>query len=316
MEKLNNISLLRLVAVILIFTSHILLFVISSDISDKFFPFYFGVNIFLFISAFLYSNKNIDSAKTFYKKQFLKILVPPLIFVLFVFAVELIVCPQAFASIDAYNPIANLWYIGAIFVCYLIIPVLSSLKNGNYKKLKIFALIMVLILEFVLTIFLRLQFAILTFVISYFIAGKMKTSKKSKVLPIIMGVVFLLATGLYFYFGYFVGANLTGILFMLVESLKHFLCLVMGIFFSIFFLWAFEFLNKADAGKFFYYTDKYSFCFYIVQQSLMVGIFSVLNLTDIKLLNVFFVFLFSIIFSVVLQTLSDKVIYKIKEKKN
>ena len=52
-KKLLNISLLRLFAIISIICFHFLLSK-SAVLANNYFPFYFGVSIFLFISGYLY----------------------------------------------------------------------------------------------------------------------------------------------------------------------------------------------------------------------------------------------------------------------
>lgn len=202
MQRLNNISLLRLIAVILILASHILLFLDKAIISDTIFPFYFGVNIFLFISAFLYAGKDIGNVREFYKKQFTKILVPALLFIVIIFSLELFIEPAIFLTIDGYNPIANLWYVIAICVCYAIIPLLkiaTSFDATKAKKTKSkLAIFGVLLLELIISFFAHLQFAILNFVLSYFLVSsfhRRKTELSPKKLGFIGALITLVALG-------------------------------------------------------------------------------------------------------------------------
>jgi peptidoglycan/LPS O-acetylase OafA/YrhL len=80
-QRLSSISLVRLIAFALIFTFHCFFF--DTDIiSQRFFPFSAAVQSFLFLSGFLYSQKNV-SRKGFFKDEFVKLAWPCLLYFLF-----------------------------------------------------------------------------------------------------------------------------------------------------------------------------------------------------------------------------------------
>lgn len=70
MKKLNNISLLRLLACIGVFVFHYLSVLTTFD-TKTFMPSPFFVFIFAFVSAFLYSKKSIDEPKKWIGKNLL-----------------------------------------------------------------------------------------------------------------------------------------------------------------------------------------------------------------------------------------------------
>ena len=76
-ERFIVASVLRLISAILIFVFHYLL--TFTGYGKTFFPLYFAVQVFLFISGFLYGDKKIKSLKDFYLKNFVKILVPVIV---------------------------------------------------------------------------------------------------------------------------------------------------------------------------------------------------------------------------------------------
>ena len=133
-KKFNNISLLRVIAILAIFSFH-LLQPLSTTQGRQYFPMAFGVEIFLFISGFLYAFKEIVSYKEFFKKNFIKILWPTFLFILICLAtggVFSLLTKTDFVQFFHYTSVTgellynhgHLWYIVAILLCYLSLPVL------------------------------------------------------------------------------------------------------------------------------------------------------------------------------------------------
>lgn len=158
-EKSFNISLLRTLSTIIIVVFHVL-FALSPGEGKTYFPLYIGVPIFLFISGFLYANKKIDSVKRFYKNNILKIAVPTLLFlILYCAAIGIysLCTGTAFISLfydfsgggTSVLSIGHLWFIPAIILCYLILPLLSNIYNKKYSKtITSLCIIFLVILEF------------------------------------------------------------------------------------------------------------------------------------------------------------------------
>lgn len=104
----------------------------------------------------------------------------------------------------------------------------------------------------------------------------------------------------------------SGILLSVFIALRHLVCVPMGIGFSIAILIFLRLTNKYNLSPVLKYTDKYSYCFYIVQQSFLTGLFSLLFITPDLWKNIILVVLASAFFGVVLQLVSDKIIQKLK----
>ena len=68
MKKLNNVSLLRFISFIMIVVFHFLV-MLSSGGGKQYVPLYLAVQVFMFMSAYLYSQKKIENVKEFYWKN-------------------------------------------------------------------------------------------------------------------------------------------------------------------------------------------------------------------------------------------------------
>ena len=143
-QKNYSLSLLRTFATIIIVVFHILLELSTGD-GKTIFPFYIGVPIFLFLSAYLYSKKNVsNNASVFYKNNFVKIGVPTILFLAiycFVLAIYSLCTKMPFGDLfidfsgsgKQLSSIGHLWYIPGILFCYLILPFLQNLFDKKYK---------------------------------------------------------------------------------------------------------------------------------------------------------------------------------------
>ena len=101
-----------------------------------------GVQIFFFISGFLYSGKSIENPIGWIGRQFKKILVPYYVFLFVSFTLYLFFVPDiSFKSfggslfcISTVKGIGHLWFIKYILFCYLITPYLHQLKLWLFAK--------------------------------------------------------------------------------------------------------------------------------------------------------------------------------------
>ena len=80
MNKDYSISFVRCISMIFIILCHVFQYF------DKEIAWWLnvGVQLFLFISGWLYSNKKIDNYKKFYLKEFIKILLPYYLYILII----------------------------------------------------------------------------------------------------------------------------------------------------------------------------------------------------------------------------------------
>lgn len=102
-----------------------------------------GVQIFLCLSGYLYGRKEIDDELLFYKKQFIKILVPYYIVVTLAILAQLLFAKNeisfthiAKASL-CYGTLSggeHLWFIPTILFCYILTPLFNKINNRLIEK--------------------------------------------------------------------------------------------------------------------------------------------------------------------------------------
>jgi len=323
-KKQINISLLRLFSTIIIFVFHILL-ATSVNYAKGFFPFYFGVPIFLFISGYLYSNKDITNVKQFYKNNLIKILKPTLLF-LFIYLLSVLIFSlinniNFFSLIininefgQSYSPIGigHLWFIIAIILCYFITPIIQKIYKSEKltKNKKLLLYFFICMLDIISLSFASLIF--LPFIIGFLFFKNKNKINNNKICLILIFIIFLLCLPLYFFVYKF---NVTNIfLNLILKYIKEFFVVILGVNFSIIFLKIFE---NIKINKFFNkilnYSDKYSFLFYLCHHIFILGIFNIFNLTKYYWLNILLIFITTII-SVIILELLNKLIFNNKRK--
>ena len=326
MERLNNVSLLRLVAMLMIFVHHIRNGYLGDFYqASAWFPFYVGVGIFLFISGFLYANKSVAKGKGFYFKQFIKILVPYYVFMILLALVYLIVDPTVLTTTEIlkatfilYNffggfcSVGHFWFIPFILICYLFIPLLQKLydkqltkKQTIWTKLLIWTLIIV---ECCASFFLNNRPTFICFFAGYHLGRKFLETKQvinSKRSIIVTSILFFASVTIYA-----VTAFGSGVLFDVWNNyFWHDFCGfvaenctgLMAITFSLLFIKIFEFLNKKSEGYVLKWSDKYSYCFYITHQIFLIKALSTWTWTPYIWLDIILAFVCTIASAMVLE---------------
>ena len=323
--RLNNVSLVRLIAILFIFTHHIICgFYGNASFGVLYFPSSFGVEIFLFISAFLYGNKDITNFRTFFKKRFLTIFLPYYIFLAMLLIIYLIYNPALITVNEIINAIfclyifdgsfhslRHFWFLPVIMLCYLFIPLLQKLfKEDTSAKTKTcikVLLCIITIIEFILayTSGTHLQFT--CFILGYFMAKKVDYNKVSArvTLPI-----FLITALVYLA----VRPNMDAIGSVLSNGVGQICMLIMGISFTYALLNIFHFLNNRDTPKLLVWSDNISYHFYIVHQVLLLKYLSVLWLTPYLPVNIIIAFVLSCIWAYLLYLAQNGITRLFKRK--
>lgn len=158
-----SIQLIRIVAMFMIITDHLLCFVNFSGKSIIVQITNSGVLIFLFISGYLFGQKEILDWKNWFISRLLRVCIPVWIFVLIDLIVEQLLYNRfqikyifiyAFNVQGFVNGIQGgipLWFITLILICYLITPLLSKLKGIIKSKAVIISIItLIVIIQIVL----------------------------------------------------------------------------------------------------------------------------------------------------------------------
>lgn len=112
-----------------------------------------GVEIFLFVSGYLYANKNIGGVKSFIKKKFLKICIPTYIAFLITALINNIIFHTSYfymtlvyllnlqginfifnnISLPVLDSLGQLWFMTIIFINYLILIIVKKIENRNKR---------------------------------------------------------------------------------------------------------------------------------------------------------------------------------------
>ncbi len=158
-----SIQLIRIVAMMMIITDHLLYFVnfqgksIIVQISNS------GVMIFLFISGYLYGNRQINNWKNWFVNRLIRICIPVWIFVIIDLIIEQLLYGRfqiKYILIYLFNVqgFVNgtpgglpLWFITLILICYLITPLLYKLKKTKISRVvKVLIIALIIIIQIAL----------------------------------------------------------------------------------------------------------------------------------------------------------------------
>lgn len=136
-DESRAISIIRVMAMVAIVVCHIL----QGLNRPSAYIFNMGVQVFLFISGFLYGGKQIGNIAQWLKKRLVKIYLPYILFVSFVFVLYHLkgisfplknlaiytVCGQWI--LGRVSGMGHLWFISCILMCYLATPFLQWLSS-------------------------------------------------------------------------------------------------------------------------------------------------------------------------------------------
>lgn len=189
------VSSLRLISCLMIVSCHFL----QAYSNDWAFVLNTGVQAFLLISGLLYGIYGISDVKSFYSKRIKKVYVPYRLWtaiitiLLIIFAPEHITYRRVVAQILMLGTLdgqSHLWFIPILFLCYLILPIIASIRSPRISFLVIVSLITILFCGFAVTGEANLLW-IATYFIGYMLGRYSKIIKYIS-LPIIVSLLFLL----------------------------------------------------------------------------------------------------------------------------
>ena len=353
MQKLNNVSLLRVVAMICIFLCHVALMAPVMDSPYWYFPLHFGVQIFMFVSGYLYGRKNVKSYKDHIKQRFTVLLVPYYIFIFVLFTayaiynISLITLPTFIQGIFCVNilghegaiNINHFWYLFYALVSYVFIPWLIALRNhtqgvADLSKTKVFliyALIVFLVLlELFVALFTLGQVAFTCLIVGFFFGAKRdkKESEQEKndfrvlswkrdKLKICLYALAFIVFSVIFYFTVSDRLYLSTIP-VLDNLVTKYSTAIVGVTFSVLFLTAFKFMNSKKLIEPFPFLDGISYYFYITHQVFVVfndvAYTSLIFITPYLWLNIIIAFAAALISAIILKLVSQPIINLIKNK--
>lgn len=318
----NVISLIRMISLLMIISCHIL----QGLNNSLAFWVNVGVQIFLFISGFLYGNKKITDAKEFYKKRFFKIFLPYFIFMNIILLIEYIILKYTYSFryilgntlgmgglIGTYSIISHTWFMSYILLCYILTPILDKCFNNDFKHNLInFVLICAFlqILEFY-GIFNLAVIWIINYILGYFYARTYEDSKNRKKLSILVFIAFIIVISLVIMLE--TKVTVLPIIKNFAVYIDRYGHVLLG---STIFIILYEILKKVDIkdNKLLSFSDKYSYYIYLTHQVFILGAFSLLFLTKILTVNILIIFICSILSGILLEFICNKILKVISKK--
>lgn len=321
-KKDISISIIRVCAMLAIVLAHILTYfsINTHQILS------IGVEIFLIISGYLYSNRKIENKKEFLIKRAKKLLIPFIIWS-FILSISTIViygknklAIQSFITslfnlqglnwiflntkigINRISGIAHCWFLTVIFICYILMALIKNTELENKLKNKKY-LILLIIAQIVLS-YLKIQISyLICFYIGYSFIEKDKIDRKQARNIIVFAVIISITR---------ITANLLidgTILYN--DVIARLSSLVIGYIFVIFVMY-----NEINANNFykaisnnvvFNFFEEYSFYIYIVHYCFMKDPFNVNSITSNRTIQLSYILLMTFLSCIILKKVSNKI---------
>lgn len=250
-----------------------------------------GVPLFLIISGYLYGAKRIDSACGFILRQFKKILVPYWIFILVASACYWAFSPEcinagifwkAFFTVGTINGLGHLWFIKYILFCYCLLPLLNIVRDkiGNGYALAAVAAASMLLVRFFFAEFPFLDGVFVNcFVLGYFMRN-VEDRLSGKCVGFLYAVIIIAAVAVNVERVVLIAGNMQA--YHWNGEFNKYAHLLLGA--AVFML-----IHRLVVVKRHWilaFSDRYSYCIYLVHQLFILSPFAVMTLTDITALNI------------------------------
>lgn len=301
-----TISAIRFIAMLMIITCHFMQY-LNIELA---WWFNVGVQLFFVISGFLYGRKAISDPLAFYKKSFVKILLPYWIFLIVAVIVQRILVPDvfswgrvilAFLCVGRLDGIEHLWFVQTILICYLLLPLFLLIKENIIHKTSskaiIWTIFCILMLQFVGFSFKGYAMCpnqITCFAMGIVLSG-IYQRKGSLTKPcIIFGTAALIMNVIRIYFHYFRGIT-ENQLFALFERYAH------GTLGIALFLLLYQILKKVRGNIILRFSDRYSYHIYLVHQIFILGPLTLMNITPYIAVNILIIIPCILVSGVVLE---------------
>ncbi|WP_448863431.1 acyltransferase family protein [Clostridium sp.] len=243
-----------------------------------------GVQLFLFISGWLYATKKIDKPIIFLKRTLEKLLFDYYIFLLIIIPVYFLFAPQEISIIQAVKlfllrprvyGLNHLWFMIYIVICYFLIPEIYIIANRfcNNMSREIALLVILCLFSSGIEFVVGIESAwINCFLIGYFM-NRLVGLYSVKCLYLLMSILPLVALTNFYRISE-LGKNETVIAYS-----KVFLAVFIFLFLYILSKRIFVFLGggRECVIRILKWTDQYSYDVYLVHHIFIIGPFSVFN---------------------------------------
>lgn len=293
-KKLESISIsfIRVFSMILIFLCHVVQESGSNLLKNTAQIFNVVVFVFLFISGYLYGQKDIVDTKQWYLKRAKRILLLLYTFMIIMFIMRIVFFNSGIeikeyliylfnlqGFLGGVQGTQHLWFLSILMVCYIITPILNKFKMYIKKNSEaIIIVIVIIVCQLIMT----------------YCASKFVGLQISYVLTYILGYLISLLWN---------------------RNIKFSKVIILDVI-TIYYI--FKQVNekvKIKENKIIKHIDKVSFYFYIVQYMYLVGPIRVMSLTSSYMLNSIIAIVISYISSIVLMNICN-VFIKICDNKS
>ena len=291
-EESNAISIVRILAMFSIVICHFL----QAYDNGLAFRFNIGVQVFFVLSGYLYGHKEVEKWLPWFIGRFKKLYIPCFLYCLVASTILVLMTDQPFdiknyIAISAIDGIDHLWFMKAIFVCYISTPILQFFRK--YPLLIYICLIVLGGIEFGLLHILQDLFSwIWLYAIGYFFPLLKKEYKN--VLYVVFVLAALIVSGRMTFFEY----NHE------IVELWHY---IVGIALCLIPISLISKLTIKD-NRWLKELDSYSFYVYITHHIFLVGPLSFVTFIPSKALLIIVVSLLIIFSSIILKKISDYII--------
>lgn len=312
-KKDYRISLIRLFSFLFIFSCHVMQYL---DIELAWW-FNVGVQIFLFISGYLYGGKDVSDCVSFYKRSFLKILLPyyiviiPVLVIHFVFLKDISLYSSLFVlfTVNRVKGGEHLWFVPMILLCYTITPLICQIgKAIDEKGYRLYCKILFTMAILCLVCYLYLpafnEIWLFNFLLGFFLGRFQNRIVFLKKLVLIGSLSNLIQI----YFDYVSSKKLSEhLLYSKFCNLNH---VFLGAALFYLGMWLFshiDFNKHAVLKKIADFSDRYSYSAYLVHQFIILGPLSLMKMTRFVPLNILVIFALTILLAMVVKLLSDMI---------
>lgn len=320
-QRDNSISAIRFLAMIMIISCHFMQY-LNIELA---WWFNVGVQLFFVISGFLYGGKTISNPLMFYKKSFVKILLPYWIFLIIVVIVQSFLIPDmfscekvilAFICVERLDGIEHLWFVQTILICYLLLPLLLTIKAQIMKKTMgkaiLWTLLCLLMLQFVGFSFNGYEMIpnrITCFAMGIVLSGIYQRKGSIAKQCFIFVIIALVMNAIRIYFHYIRGLTDNQLL-NLFERYAH------GVLGIALFLILYQVLKKVRDNKILKFSDRYSYYIYLVHQIFILGPLTLMDITPYTAVNILIIVVCIIVSGVALERVSFYLGNKLKRHLN
>lgn len=320
------ISVVRVFSMILILLCHLVQENSNFIITQTAQIFNVGVFVFLFISGFLYGNKEINNTKKWYLKRAIRILVPLYIFIIFLIIVNVVFLNKAidikYYFIYLFNMqgllgfilgAQHLWFLTALMFCYLVTPLLNKGKKEFKDRNKIVYFIILISIHSIITIFINAKLGLYlgylyTYIFAYYFGYEWKRIIKNKDM-IILTIVMIIALVIRFMAKFIIDGS---IIYDGIIVIYEQIILAFWIFIAIYFTISKFKKGSNKKSKIILYFDNLSFYIYIVHIMFMTGPIRLMGLTNSFFINSMIVLMASYISAIILNKICNFIYNKCK----